>query len=201
MDEPMRNLPMLGLAFLAITILASLAPAYAVFTATGPLDGTATSSQDVSFIAISTMTIAVHNNTDVEGGSADNVITYVIEVATLVKGAPTGDIVKVTYNVTASCTLGTCPEYATIGSLTPAVPDVNQSGGTVTDVSSTANTDAQILLGGDYVQILSGSATLDSYPPHGRNTVAQLGSVEIAAVGFDSAYPEFSIAWFNSGKA
>ncbi len=195
MNKLKRSLPPV-LGFLAIALLASVAPAYAT-SVTGPLGGTATSTTGTP-VGIETMTIVVHNVTDIAGGLADNNITYLIEVATLVKGASLGDNVTVMFFVNATC-MGTCPS-AMIGLYMPNKFGVNHSGGAATLGTIVANTGAALPTDGTIVLILSGSAVLDAFPPNGRNTVALLGEVVISAPGFADANPDFSIAWFNSGK-
>jgi hypothetical protein len=183
-----RSLPSV-LAFLAIALLASLAPAYAT-SITGPLGGTADSTTGTP-VAIDIYMVTVSD-------ASLNNITYIVEVAALVKNASLGDVVSVVFYVNATCQ-GTCPN-ATIGLWTPNVHGVNHSGGSVTLGTITANTNASLPTDGPPVQILSGNATLNGFPTNGRNTVALLGSVVISAMGFPDVEPDFSIAWFNSGK-
>jgi len=194
-NEKMRNILSAAVALLAVTLLASLMPAYAV-AVVGPLGGSASSSTG-TFIAIDTATFYS------DDGSG-NIIMYVVETETLVKGASTGDVVTVDYYVLATCWSGTCPSYASIGSLTPADNDVNQSGGSCTlgTITPSTGTDNVQIDGTTTVLILSASATLDAFPPRGRgrNTVALLGYVTISASGFPDVSPDFSIAWFNSSK-
>jgi hypothetical protein len=183
-----RTLPTV-LAFLAVAMLTSLGPAYAT-SINGPLGGTADSTTGMP-VAIDTYMFTVSD-------ASLNNITYLVEVATLVKNASLGDVVTVVFYVNASCE-GTCPN-ATIGMWTPNPFGVNHSGGSVTLGTITANTNATLPTDGTIVQILSGNATLNEFPPNGRNTVALLGSVVISAPGFPDVEPDFSIAWFNSGK-
>jgi hypothetical protein len=188
MNKMKKLLPSV-LPFLAIALLSSLVPAYAA-SVTGPLGGTADSTTGTP-VGIETYMVTVSD-------ASLNNITYMVEVATLVKNASLGDVVTVVFFVNATCQ-GTCPN-ATIGNLTANVNGVNQSGGLVTLGTITANTGANVPMDGTPVQILSGNATLNAFPPKGRNTVALLGSVVISAVGFPDVEVGFSIAWFNSGK-
>ena len=190
-SEKMKNVLPSALALLAVTLLASLMPANAV-AVTGPLGGSASSVSGTS-IAIDTATFVIDDG-------FGNVVTYVVESETLVKGASTGDVVTVTYYVLATCTSGTCPSFASIGSLTSADNNVNQSGGSCTLGTITPNTGTGNIPidGATTVVILSGSATLDAFPPKGRNTVALLGYVTISVIGFSDVSPDFSIQWFKA---
>ena len=188
MNKLKKSLPSV-LSILAIAFLASLVPAYAT-SVIGPLGGTADSTTGTP-VAIETYMITVSD-------ASLNNITYMVEVATLVKNASLGDVATVVFNVNATCQ-GTCPN-ATIGMLYPNKNGVNHSGGSVTLGTITANTGANVPMDGTPVQILSGNATLNAFPPKGRNTVALLGSLVISATGFPDVEVDFSIAWFNSGK-
>ena len=178
-------LAVLGLAFGAA--IPSTLQAHATHSGIGPNGGTCATigSGDPSGPSAKSLV-----STDGLGS-----ITYVIERECLIKGATTSDSADVVYKVSATCS-GVCPADAgTIGSLTAADKQCNQSGGTCTLGTITAGT-GTIPLDGTELTILTGGATVDSFPPKGRNTVAQLGSVAIdVPSGFTAVATSFSIAF------
>jgi hypothetical protein len=183
-------------AIFAVLALLQLIPAHAQTTISGPLLGSCTSSSGTP--------VGIEKETFYSSDGSGNTITYMVETECLVKGALSADVAVVVYNVNASCNTALCPATATIASLVdPAAHSNNQAKGASATINSATASGLTINIAtngadGTPVQIFTGTATLNSFPTHGKHsvTVALFGSVTISAGGlFPDVAPDFSVQW------